>query len=555
MNRDAPTHYTYERLCNLQLALRFCLAAIVLAFTTALRGDEPSAASPGPLAGAKVLDIGSRKQLFMDGRFIAKSSGVALVVNPPVKKETITLPTPVASYVNGIVEHEGRFLMYYGSPGGYAVATSTDGLAWKCPDPAVVFPGCCEGGVFLDPKDTEGFPLKAIFGILPSATTTWGKNLVGWAVPDLPPLDGRTKPEISGGLYLFRSKDGLHWECVPKVALPFVCDTANQVFYDSRLDRYVAYLRGFPMKLDSPHRYKRVAVRTDTANLMDMPWPFRRNPGRPVSPNGCYSYPEDEMEVVLAADAKDAPRTDLYNPCVHLYPYAQDAYLAFPSMFRTYGYGQRENSHGRDFRGKSDGDGQFEVHLAVSRDGIRFERFRTPYLKPGLVSDRYGIDGDPDCGLPIMGIGMIRRGDELYQYYVGSRRTHIGEQTARDRGIRGEDRVFRIVQRLDGFVSADAGSEGGEILTPPVIFSGNRLVLNADCGGMGEIWVELQDAQGVSIPGFARADAVSVDRNGTAQEVWWKQGPDVSSLAGRPVQLRFVMRSAKLFAFHFITSN
>jgi hypothetical protein len=45
---------------------------------------------------------------------------------------------------------------------------------------------------------------------------------------------------------------------------------------------------------------------------------------------------------------------------------------------------------------------------------------------------------------------------------------------------------------------------------------------------------------------------VPVDRNGTAQEVWWQSGPDVAALAGRPVRLRFVLRSAKLFAFQFV---
>ena len=81
------------------------------------------------------------------------------------------------------------------------------------------------------------------------------------------------------------------------------------------------------------------------------------------------------------------------------------------------------------------------------------------------------------------------------------------------------------------------------------------MVLNAACHGLGEIWVEIRDDAGQPIPGFRQTDAVSIDRNGTAQEVWWKQGPDVSALAGRPVRLRFVMRSAKLFAFQFITSN
>ena len=53
----------------------------------------------------------------------------------------------------------------------------------------------------------------------------------------------------------------------------------------------------------------------------------------------------------------------------------------------------------------------------------------------------------------------------------------------------------------------------------------------------------------------AESDTVSVDRNGTAQEVWWRGGPDVSALAGRPVRLRFVVRSSKLFAFQFVDTE
>jgi hypothetical protein len=545
------------------LNLHLCLVAsgLVLCEWNGFAQDRPAQAATHrqPNADVVPIRIGDRKQLFIDDRFIARSQGVSRVVNPPVKQGPITLSTPPAGYISGIIEHAGRFLMYYRSEGGYAVAISDDGIRWECPKVegsksgrSIVFPGCEEGGVFLDPKDTEGFPLKAIFGIMPGATAAWGQNLAAWTAPDLPPVDGKAKPGISGGLYLFRSKDGLRWECIPKVAVPFLCDTSNQAFYDSRIDRYVAYLRGFPEQEGSPYRQKRVAVRTETPALLDMPWPFRKNPARPHSPTGCYSYPYDEMDVVLAADAKDPARTDLYNPCVHLYPHAQDVYLAFPSMFRCYGYGQKTNSHGRDFRGDANGDGLFEVQLAVSRDGIHFDRLRTPYLKPGVVRDTRGTQGDLDRGLVTMGIGMIRRGDELYQYYEGRPSTHVTGAVAKAQTGRDADSaVFRAVQRLDGFVSADAGPDGGELVTPPLVFSGERLKLNADCGGSGEIWIELQDAQGNPIPGCTLADAVSIDRNGTDQEVWWKQGPDVSALAGKPVSLRIKMRSAKLYAFQF----
>ena len=505
-------------------------------------------------SGMSTVHIGTTKQLFIDRQLIDRSERVTLVVNPPIKQGPIDLPKPVISYVN-VVEHGGKCFMYYLSRGGYAVATSEDGVRWASPDlgkhgdrQSLVLPGCSEGSVFVDPECTDGFPFKGIFGV--SKNSSWGEGLVP-AIQQFPGPDGGEKPGEEGALYLFRSKDGLRWECVPKIALPFVCDTHNQCLYDSRLGRYVAYLRGFPEREGARHRYKRLVVRTETADLMDMPWPFQRNASRVTGPLGCYGYVYDEMPVVLAADERDPPKVDLYNPCVHAYSESPSFYVAFPSLFRTYGYGAIEDSHGRDIRGETSGDGMLEVHLAVSRDGTHFQRFRTPYLKPGLIRDRRGVEGDLDCGHAFMGIGMVRRGDELYQYYVGGRRTHVSKRVAESRGIRGEA-VFRAVQRLDGFVSADAGPEGSEIVTRPVVFAGDRLTLNADCGGLGEIWVELQHGDGTAVAGHSLRDAISIDRNGTAQEIWWKAGPDVGQLAGKPVRLRFKMRSAKLYAFQFV---
>jgi len=76
-----------------------------------------------------------------------------------------------------------------------------------------------------------------------------------------------------------------------------------------------------------------------------------------------------------------------------------------------------------------------------------------------------------------------------------------------------------------------------------------------DCSALGEVWVELLDERSLPIEGFTMDDAVSVDRNGVAQEVWWRQGPDVKKLAGRSVRLRIRMRAAKLYAFHFVDAK
>lgn len=51
-------------------------------------------------------------------------------------------------------------------------------------------------------------------------------------------------------------------------------------------------------------------------------------------------------------------------------------------------------------------------------------------------------------------------------------------------------------------------------------FEGTRLQLNVDCGALGEVWVELLDERIFPIEGFTMDEAVSVDRNGVAHEVW-----------------------------------
>jgi hypothetical protein len=487
-----------------------------------------------------MIDIGSRKQLFLDERFIADRRDVTLVVNPPVKAGLVNV---AASIAPSIVEHDGVCYLYQGLNGATSAWTSVDGLDWTprgqltgVDDAAGVVTSI--NSVCIDPTDAE-YPFKGLYELIHQAGPRPGET------------GAPTQAIQPGGLYLCRSRDGLNWEYLPDVAIPFLCDTQNQLLYDPWRQCYAAYVRAFP-EVDGPYHYKRCVARVETADLYALPWPHGHNPANRTPAGHEFPYINDELAIVMGPDADDPPMTDLYNPCMHVYPEAEQVYLAFPSMYRCWGYGGGNSSHGRDHRGDGCNDGLFETQLAVSRDGMHFTRYRAPYLLAGMIRNTAGTDGDLDCGLMMMGIGMLRRGDELWQYYYGARRTHEVNAQAEQAGRTGEG-LFRAVQRLDGFVSVDAGQSGGEFTTPVLSFAGNRLQLNAACHGLGEIWVEIQDEQGAPIPGFAQADAVSIDRNGTAQEVWWKDGPDVSTLAGRPVRLRFIMRVAKLYAFQFIT--
>ncbi len=141
---------------------------------------------------------------------------------------------------------------------------------------------------------------------------------------------------------------------------------------------------------------------------------------------------------------------------------------------------------------------------------------------------------------------MVRRGEEIWQYYLGSEQYHS------DWNSKGREAVFRVVQRLDGFISADTPYTGGKLVTRRLTFNGNRLVLNIDTGAAGYAQVGILDEKGRPIDGFGVEDCVYINGDFINAEVeWLSKGTDVSSLAGKPVQLVFRSRGTKLYSLQF----
>jgi len=112
--------------------------------------------------------------------------------------------------------------------------------------------------------------------------------------------------------------------------------------------------------------------------------------------------------------------------------------------------------------------------------------------------------------------------------------------------------VRRYALRVDGFVALHAGYAGGAARTVPLVFTGRRLVLNCATSAVGSVRVELQDAGGAALPGFALADAPEIWGDEIERPVRWHGGDDVSALAGHPVRLRLVLKDADVFAFRFV---
>ncbi len=505
------------------VASRILLSAVVCWGAVDFCLAEPSGSNV-----EAALDIGSRKQFFIDTKFIAESDNVTLSVNPP-RKAGVVLRTDREwdagriIYPSIVQDEEGTYrLYYYASDAGengklgaasFCLATSKDGLHWEKPDLGLVkYRGSKQnnivalghgehGHVFLDPKAPAAERYKVVH--------------------ESRHFHSRDK----GGIWVGYSRDGLHWEHTATRQLPYACDSHNVVLFDPQLDKYVAYVRAW-----HPVR-KRVVARTELDDVLAS-WPVK-----PVDNNSNFMWKKDhppslrdEYPVVLQLDEKDPPETDIYTPAVELYPWADSVYLSLFSLYR-----HDDRKHGND--------GPLELQLAVSRDGIDFSRpDRRPYVGLGIR----GQDGD--WGGIYHVPGMIRDGKVIYQYYVGMNVTHQSYMSLKD--VRNLSSVYRTVQRVDGFVSADFDYSGGTLLTPSLAFSGNRLLLNVDCAASGTGRVEIRDAQNRPIPGYTLADCDPIGLNEVDVPVTFHGKSDLGAIS-QPVRLFFSFCNAKLYAFQF----
>jgi hypothetical protein len=293
------------------------------------------------------------------------------------------------------------------------------------------------------------------------------------------------------------SPDGLRW--TPWEENPVMHnfgDTQNVFFWDEQREKYVAYTRVW-----EPWR---MVGRSETDDISS--WP---------NPEQCLGY-----------DEKDPENTDLYNNACVKYPYTKNAYFMFPSVFH------REP-------GERHVNGTLDIQLAVSRDGINWDRpSRRPFI--GL-----GIEKTFDSLSMYASVGLTREGNQLSLYYTGFD-NHHGSEPKPYGGA-----MSRVIMRVDGFMSVDASYPGGSLTTKPVVFQGDTLELNFDASAGGEVRVEIQNEDGEPIEGFTLEDSIPMKGNSVCCRAGWKGDTSLSVLAGKPVRIRFELVDVKLYAFGF----
>ena len=144
--------------------------------------------------------------------------------------------------------------------------------------------------------------------------------------------------------------------------------------------------------------------------------------------------------------------------------------------------------------------------------------------------------------------GLVIRGDEIWQYGTAFYSRH-GDREARKQKTDGV--IYRYVQRVDGFVSADFGTEPGRCVTAPVKVEGAHLLLNVDTGALGELRVGLLDAADKPLAGYSVEECTVLHTNSTYAEVTWKDHNDVTSFKSRDVRVLFTGSRTKFYSFRF----
>lgn len=205
------------------------------------------------------------------------------------------------------------------------------------------------------------------------------------------------------------------------------------------------------------------------------------------------------------------PGEHLYTTGTHPYFRAPHLYVALPTRFHP------ERGESTDI---------LFMTARAELGGAPFDRtFREAFIRPGLDPARWGNRSNYAAW------NVVPTGPAEMSIYVTPFR--------------------RFTLRTDGFASVHAGADEGEMVTHPLRFAGEQLVVNLSTSAGGSMRVEVQEESGRPLSGFTLNECKPLVGDALEMPVRWGKDADVANLAGKPVRLRFVLQEADLFAMRF----
>ncbi len=484
----------------------------------------------------QVIDIGSRLELFVDDYLMERFGGGArLQLHSPTPREAALVTDQpwegcMCAY-NTVMTEGGAFRMYYrgwqidlrspqsrgeslqqARPFTICLAESQDGIHWTRPVLGLFeYAGSRQNNIIWM---GAGDDLKGIHGFSPfrDANPACADDARYKAV-------GTNQAWPSPGLFGMVSPDGVRWSLLDEKPLitEGAFDSHNVVFWDALRNEYRAYIRDA--------RQGRRDIRTATSP------DFIR-----------WSTPQ-------WLDITGAPPEQLYTNNVQPYYRAPHIFMGFPARYVERPWTpsmdalpQVEHRRLRASINERFGTVVSDGVFMTSRDGVAFRRWGEAFIRPGLRAEGNWAYGDnyPAWGMLQTDSGLPGGGKELSLYTT-------------ENYWRGESSVLRRhTIRIDGFVSANAPRDGGEVVTRPLTFTGGRLSLNVSTSAAGCVRVEVQNAAGQPIDGFGLDDCWEIIGDTLDYTVAWKTRRDLSPLARQPIRLRLVMQDADVYAFRFV---
>lgn len=470
-------------------------------------GDDPIDAPRVALSNSEAIEIGSRRELFVDRYLIDGTENVGFQLHHP-HDEGVVLPFDrpwegeFCGYVTILSVDDGYRAYYRGRVGAgkdgdasesTCVAESKDGIIWTRPELGIhEIDGSSANNVVLFRQAPYSHNFSPFVDSNPDTKASERFKAIGGIHPEGPAL--------------FVSPDGYRWTLKKKSILTseaFAFDSQACAFWSEEEEQYVIYFRTW-----------KDGVR----------WVSRS-----TSSDGLEWLEPEEMQSDQAVE-------HFYTNQTHPYFRAPHLYLSLPARFvpqRQVISDEEAEAIGVNPKYFKDTSDAILVTSRLERP-VHFDRtFRSSFIRPGIGAENWVSRTNYPA------LNVIQTGPTEMSVFTNQ---NYAQPTAHLR---------RYSLRLDGFGSLRADYDGGEVLTRPLVFSGDELRLNFATSAAGGIRVELQSADGKPIPGFTLAECREVIGNEIERTVRWESTEDLADLADKPIRLRIVMKDADLYSLRF----
>ena len=461
--------------------------------------------------GQRIIDIGNKRELFVDEHLISKLDGVSLKMHRPHDEGPVLVfdkpwEGPFCGYVT-VIKDNNTYRVYYRGYNGSSLgrdneltcyAESNDGINWVKPDLKLFeINGTLNNNVVLANAAPANHNFSPFLDMNPNVKPDQRYKAFG----------GTDR----SGLIAYVSPDGIRWKKLQEESVfkNGVFDSQNVVFWSESEKQYVCYFRVWSNGGFTEYKGIRTVARTTSADFINWSEPVFMTFG-------------------------NTPLEDLYTNQTAPYFRAPHIYVAIGGRFMpnrqvlTEEQAKALNVSPNYFKDCSD------VFFMTSRGANIYTRtFMEGFIRPGIGMNNWVSRSNYPA------LNVIQTGPDEMSIYVNQ---DYAQPTSH---------LQRYSLRLDGFTSINAPYKGGEVLTKFFTFAGNQLEINYSTSAAGEFRFEIQDEKGKAIPGYMLDESDIIIGNEIDRVVSWKGNAILKDLESKTIRLRIFMKDADLYSIRF----